>query len=178
MAKRNFTLTPDEIGELWRAYDGATDPHEQRRWQAVRLYGEGRSVSDIMAITGCSSASLWRWARQYRQQGVEGLRSQWRGGNRARLTVKQRADIKATVAQARPEAVLGRHQRRHTTPFWTVEDLKVWVEQRYGVRWHSRTSYITLLHECNLSVQRVSKQYRSRPSAQVIAEAEAELEKK
>ena len=153
---------------MWRAYDRADDPREQRRWQAVRLYAEGWRVSEIEAITGCSETSLRRWVRQYRQQGVDGLRSQWRGGNRAQL--------KALVQQARPDQVLGAQQRRSTTPFWTVDDLMVLVEQRYGVRWHSRTSYLTLLHACGLSVQRLSKQYRSRPSAQAIADAQAALE--
>ena len=178
MANRDFHLTPNEISGLWQAYDTANDPQEQRRWQAVRLYGEGWRVSAIEAITGCSEASLHRWARQYRQQGVDGLRSQWRGGNRARLSEAQRAQIAATVQQSRPDMVLGNHQRRQLTPFWTVEDLMVLVEQGYGVRWQSRTSYLTLLHECGLSVQRVSKRYRSRPSDQTIADAEAGLEKK
>lgn len=178
MAKRHFHLTPDQIGALWRAYENADDAQEQRRWQAVRLYGEGWRVDDIEAITGCSETSLRRWARQYRQQGVDGLRSQWRGGNRARLSAVQREQVKATVQQTRPDQVLGAQQRRRELPFWTVEDVMVLVEQRYGVRWHSRTSYLTLLHECGLRVQRVNKQYRSRPSAQTIADAQATLEKK
>jgi transposase len=94
------------------------------------------------------------------------------------LSAVQRQQVRATVRQARPDQVLGSHQRRQDTPFWTVEDLMVLVEQQYGVQWHSRTSYLTLLHECGLSVQRVSKQYRSRPSAQAIADAQAALEKK
>jgi transposase len=178
MAKRDFHLTPNEISGLWQAYDTADDPQEQRRWQAVRLYGEGWRVSEIEAITGCSEASLHRWARQYRQQGVDGLRSQWQGGNRALLSADQRAQLAATVQQVPPDQVLGTHQRRQQTPFWTLEDLMVLVEQRYGVRWHSRTSYRTLMRACGLSVQRVSKRYRSRPSDQAIADAEAALEKK
>ena len=178
MAKRTFDLSPDQRRELWRVYETAEDPQEQRRWQAVRLYGEGRPVSDIQAITGCSETSLRRWARHYRQQGVAGLRSQWRGGNRAALTTDQRAQVKTLVQQTSPDQVLGADQRRHALPFWTVEDLMTLLEQRFGVRWQSRTSYLTLLHEGGLSVQRVGKRYRSRPSAHAIAEAQAEIEKK
>ena len=178
MAKRQFQLTPEQSAELWRAYDQADDVNEQRRWQAVRLYGEGRSVSDIEAITGCSATSLLRWARHYRQQGIDGLRSPEYGGNRARLTAEQRAEIKRKVHQATPEQLLAADQRRHHVPFWTVDDLVVLVERWYGVCWSSRTSYTTLLHDCALSVQRVNKQYRSRPSASAIADNQAELEKK
>jgi transposase len=178
MAKRDFQLTRDQSAELWRAYDQADDVNEQKRWQAVRLYGEGRSVSDIQAITGCSEPSLMRWTRRYRQQGIDGLRSPEYGGNRARLTDEQRAEIKTKVHQATPDQLLAAAERRHRIPFWTVEDLVVLVERWYGVRWKSRTSYTTLLHECGLSVQRVNKQYRSRPSASAIADNQAELEKK
>ena len=175
MAKRHFELTTKEMADLWQAYEQAPDGQAQKRWQAVRLYGEGRSVSDIQAITGCSAASLWRWARLYREQGVDGLRSAKYGGN---LTVQQRAEIKDRLHQLTPDQVLAAHEQRSTIPFWTVDDLRIAVARWYGVRWQSRTSYVTLLHECGLSVQRVNKQYRSRPSAQAIADAEVELEKK
>jgi transposase len=178
MAKRQFQLTPDQRADLWRAYDQADDVNEQRRWQAVRLYGEGRSVSDIQSITGCSATSLRRWARHYRQRGIDGLRSPEYGGNRARLTDEQRREIKHKVHQSTPDQLLAADERRHRVPFWTVEDLGVLVERWYGVRWSSRTSYTTLLHDCGLSVQRVNKQYRSRPSASAIADNQAELEKK
>jgi transposase len=178
MAKRHFQLTAEQRAELWRAYDQASDVNKQRRWQAVRLYGEGRSVSDIETITGCSPTSLLRWARLYRQQGLAGLRSPEYGGNRARLTDEQRAEIKQRVHQSTPDQLLAADERRHSIPFWTVEDLVVLVERWYGVSWSSRTSYTTLLHECGLSVQRVNKQYRSRPSTSAIADNQAELEKK
>src|SRR5512134_1957703 len=129
MAKRHFHLTSAQKAEPWRAYDKADDRQEQRRWQAVRLYGEGWTVSDIETATGCSETSLRRWAWQYRQGGIDGLRSQWRGGNRALLSQAQRAEIAAQVQQATPDQVLGSHQRRHAPPFWTVEDLQVLVEQ-------------------------------------------------
>jgi transposase len=62
--------------------------------------------------------------------------------------------------------------------FWTVSDLRIAVERWYGVEYHSLTSYITLLHECRLSQQKPAGHYRSRTSEQVIADFEAELEKK
>jgi transposase len=178
MAKRRFHLTAEQSAELWQVYHEAEDPQEQRRWQAVRLYGEDWAVSAIQAVTGYSATSLYRWASQYRAGGAAALRSQWHGGNRARLTEAQRTAIQTLVQQATPDQFLGSHQRRHDSPFWTVEDLALLVEQRYGVVWHSRTSYRSLLHECGLSVQRVSKRFRSRPSDHAIAEVSARLEKK
>ena len=62
--------------------------------------------------------------------------------------------------------------------FWTVSDLWLAIQRWYGVSYQSDNSYRTLLKECELSLQRVENQHRSRPDAETIAEFEAELEKK
>ena len=178
MAKRTFDLTPEQRAELRRAYETTSKAQEQRYFQAVRLYGEGWSVATIQDLTGCSYPTLMRWVRRYRRHGLDGLRWQVRGGNRARLTPQQRAEVGEKLHQYRPDQLLASEERRATLPFWTVEDLMVLLERWYGVRFTSRTSYGTLLHECGFSLQRTGKQYRSRPSAEEIAEAEAQLEKK
>jgi transposase len=178
MAKRTFRLNGQQSSELWQAYYDASQPQEQRRLQAVRLYGEGWTVAAIQQATGCSAPSLMRWVADYRRAGVAGLSWRVQGGNRARLSVEQRTAIQQKIQQYRPDQVLGSQERQHSHPFWTVEDLRVLVEKDYGVRWNSRTSYRTLLAEAGFSVQRVSSQYRSRPSLMQVAEAEALLEKK
>jgi transposase len=178
MAKRTFTLTPEQRTELWQAYNTTSKPQEQRYFQAVRLYGEGWSVETVQAVTGCTYPTLMRWVGRYRRAGLAGLRWQVRGGNRARLTPQQRAEVNEKLHQYRPDQLLAAEERRSRLPFWTVEDLMRLLERWYGVRFNSRTSYGTLLHECGFSLQRVGKRYRSRPSAETIAEAEAQLEKK
>jgi transposase len=62
--------------------------------------------------------------------------------------------------------------------FWTVAEVRALVEKHYGVHYHSVRSYHSLLHECGLSYQRPEGIYRSRPSEAVIAEFEADAEKK
>jgi transposase len=178
MAKRSFTLTPEQRAELRQAYEGTNKPQEQRYFQAVRLYGEGWSVESIQDVTGCSYPTLMRWVGRYRRTGLVGLRWQVRGGNRARLTKQQRAEVKEKLYQYRPDQLLSAEERHANLPFWTVEDLLLLVERWYGVRFNSRTSYRTLLHEGGFSLQRVGTRYRSRPSVATIAEAEAQLEKK
>lgn len=76
----------------------------------------------------------------------------WREGNRPHLIQEQREQIEAMVRQSPPNQVLGRHQRRHDTPFWTVEDLMVVVEDKYGELYYKSTSYLALVHESGLSV--------------------------
>ena len=61
---------------------------------------------------------------------------------------------------------------------WTVSDLGMVVERWYGVSSRCRDSYVTLLHECQVSQQHTERVYRSQPDARVVADFEAGLEKK
>lgn len=178
MAKRTFTLTPEQRAELGQAYEGTTKPQEQRYFQAVRLYGEGWAADSVQDITGCTYPTLMRWVGRYRRAGLAGLRWQVRGGNRARLTQQQRTEVKEKLHHYRPDQLLSAEERQANLPFWTVEDLLLLLERWYGVRFNSRTSYRTLLRECGFSLQQVGTRYRSQPAAAAIAEAAAQLEKK
>jgi transposase len=178
MAKREFKLNEQQRNELIRAYDQATTPDLQRRVQAVRLYGEGRSVADIRDITGCSERSLRRWCAWYEQGGLERLEDRRAGGNNAKLTLEQRAEVIRRVKTYRPDQVLPPIVRISRGTFWTVSDLRIGLHEWYGISWRSATSYRALLHESRLSVQQVESLYHSRPSDLEVADFEARLEKK
>src|SRR5258706_5276537 len=140
MAHRRFELSEQEHGELWRAYENATDTRFQQRVQAVRLYGEGRVVSDIRAMMGCSERSLLRWCEYYRQEGLDGLVSGWQGGNNARLTATERAEVMAKVKQYQPDQLLPAEGRVSRGVFWTVSDLQIGIQRWYSVTWRSNNS--------------------------------------
>jgi transposase len=178
MAKREFVLTEPERNELNRAYDQASAAGEQRRIQAVRLYGEGWSVPEIQDIVGCSERSLRRWCAWYQQGGLERLEDQRTGGNNAKLPPEQRAAVLERVRTYRPDQLLPTEVRISRGEFWTVSDLQIGLQRWYGVTWRSTTSYRALLHESRLSVQQVENTYRSRPNDLAVAEFEAQLEKK
>jgi transposase len=178
MARRTFDLSEQDRGELRRAYDGTRDTRYQQRVQAVRLYGEGWTVSDIQSLVGCSERSLLRWCERYRQHGLVGLVSGWRGGNNARLKPSQRTELLAKVQQYQPDQLLPAEVRVSRGTFWTVSDLRIGVQRWYGVTWRSDNSYRTLLAQAGLSLQRTENTYRSRPDELTIADFEAKLEKK
>ena len=178
MAKREFKLTEQQRIELIRAYDQTTAADVQRRIQAVRLYGEGWSVQAIRDITGSSERSLRRWCAWYEQDGLERLEDQRAGGNNAKLTPEQRAEVIERVKTYRPDQLLPAEVRISRGEFWTVSDLQIGVQRWYGVTWRSTNSYRAVLHESRLSVQQVENTYRSRPNDLTVAEFEARLEKK
>jgi len=180
MAKRQFQLTDKEIENLkgyekqvWRIAD-------LKRLQAVRLYGSGRRVADILDMVGCGESSLRLWVQQYQQWGIVGLLAQYANSsqNARKLSVEQEADLCEKLHQYRPDQVLSAQACYATGQFWTVEAVKGVVALWYEVSYADKGTYRQLLHRCGFSYQRSEQIYKSRPAETVIADFEAELEKK
>jgi transposase len=179
MAHRQFTLTKQEITELRQAANRTRDTEELKRLQAVRLYGEGHPTSDIVWLVDVAERSVLRWCAQYREEGRAGLASGRVGNqNAAKLSREQRTDLKDKLRQYKPDQILPPDVRISEGKFWTVSDLRIAVQQWYGVTYQSDTSYRTLFKQCGYSLQRTERRYRSRPGDEEIADFEAELEKK
>ena len=176
MAKRKFILTEAERKELLQAYRSCKDAATRTRYQAVRLYGEGYPVEEIMQITGCSRTSLMEWCRAYREDRSQGLVDKRAGGNRAKLSKLQIEALQQMLHQYTPKERLGPKASTANGQFWNVEDLALVVREQYGVEYQSRTSYSQLLHLCGFSYQKTEKVFKSRRETQV-ADFEEQLEK-
>lgn len=173
MAKRQFNLTAAEEQELRQAYATCPDGAERTRLQALRLYGTGWAVADIIVITGCTWRSLARWSHDYRRTGRDSLTDQRQGGNRALLTPNQRAEIQQKLHQYTPRDVFGpEHQSGGDGAYWSIADVRRAVTRWTGVAYQSAQSYRELLHACGFSYQRTERQYRSRKEADVAAFSE------
>lgn len=173
MGKRQLELTEKEIGQFREAETRTRDVYELKRLQAMRLYGSGVRLVAIQKLVGAGESTIRQWAMAYRASGFAGLRSKWHGKNANKLTDEQREQIKQRLHQYRPVDL-----HLSTREYWTVSDLRVGVEQWFGVVYQDETSYQSLLHKSGFSYQRTTKVYRSRPSEAALAVFEAELEKK
>jgi transposase len=173
MRTRALKLTDTEVAALKQAEQQTKRPSELRWMQAVRLFGSGMAVEQVMEVTGLSERTIQRQAARYRKAGVAGLRERRVGGNRALLTDEQRAEIAEKLRQYRPvDLKVSQHE------YWTVSDLAVVVERWYGVVYKAVDGYYDLLHSSGFTLQRSTKVYRHQPSAVTLAEFEAQLEKK
>jgi len=176
MARKRFQLTEREKAELTGAFANCKDGPTRTRFQAVRLYGMGYPVSEILEITGGSRTSLMDWCRLYRTLGIEGLVDKRRGGNHRKLDAAQLEELRIRLQNHTPGELFGPSAATDDGQFWTVPDLQRAIEQWYGVQYQSPGSYRRLLHACGFSYQRPSKVYKSRSAAK-IAEFEEQLEK-
>jgi transposase len=93
------------------------------------------------------------------------------------MTGQQRSDLAEKLRQYRPDQVMSAEIRVSHGQFWTISDLKVVVEEWYGVTYQSDTSYRNLLHASRFSLHKPESRYRHRPDDLTVADFEAEVEK-
>jgi transposase len=177
MTKRKFKLTEQEAQALRARYATCPKGATRSRLQAVWMYGTGYPVGDIEKLVSCSRSSLMNWCRTYQTRGADGLGDDRLGGNNAKLTATQRADLKTRLQATTPARLFGPAAATPNGQFWTVADVQQAVAQWYGVTYRSATSYRQLLLTSGFSYQRPAKVFKSRKPSQV-AEFEEAFEKK
>jgi transposase len=180
MGKRQFQLSETEISHLRQQEQWTQRVAELKRLQAVRLYGSGMTVEQIIDLIGCAESSIRAWAQAYKREGITALQLHYEHSaqNASKLTEGQRAELQQRLHQYRPNQVRSAEVRTSQGEFWTVGDVQRVVEAWYGVVYDDYGSYRHLLHRCGFSYQRAERVYKSRPSQADIADFEAELEKK
>jgi transposase len=180
MGKRQFQLSESEITQLRQQEQQTQRVAEFKRLQAVRLYGSGMTVEQIIDLIGCAESRIRAWAQAYKRDGITALQLHYEHSaqNASKFSEAQRADLQQRLHQYRPDQVLSAEMRVSWGQFWTVPDLQLVVEHWYGVVYDDYGSYRRLLHQCGFSYQRAERVYKSRPSQADIADFEAELEKK
>jgi transposase len=176
MRNRTFHLSDDAIRELEAAYRATKDGAERTRLQAVRLYGQGYAVARIRSITGTPRSSLMDWCRAYRVGGVDALADHRLGGNSAKLTPEQIADLSSKLRLYTPRSLFGSDCATQDGQFWTLPDLKRAVEFWYSVIYQSPTSYYNLFARCGYSYHQPSSVFKSRRET-AVADFEARVEK-
>ena len=176
MAQRTFQVTDEAANTLMAAYHQTKGGLHRTRLQAVRLYGLGYALTEVQIITGCARSSLMEWCRAYLEHGLVGLNDHRRGGNSAKLTSDQRADLGRKLHQYTPRSLFGPEAATPDGQAWTVPDLRRAVAYWYDVTYQSVVSYYSLFDQCGFNYHRPTKVFRSR-SERAVLEFETQLEK-
>jgi transposase len=114
--------------ELAQLYRTTKDPRLRTRAQMVFLAAEqGFKVPQIAAIVRESEATVLRWLKRYRTEGLNGLRDAPRPGRPSEVTEAYRAVLLAAVRR-RPRSV--------GLPFslWTLQRLVDYLAENTGLR--------------------------------------------
>ena len=119
---------------------------EVRRMEAARLLCQGLSQSAVAREVGVHRQSVSRWAREFEQSGVRGLRKAKRSGRPPKLTAAQLRGLEGALKRG-PEAF------GFDTGLWTASRVCDLIEYRTGVRYHEDHVW-RILRKLNWTCQR------------------------
>ena len=102
---------------------------EKRRFEAMRLLDQGLNQCETARRLKVARQTVSAWRRQYRRQGVAGLRRAGRAGRKPLLDAAQRERLTALLLEG-PEA------HGFPTPLWTCPRVARLIGDGFGVDYH------------------------------------------
>ena len=82
-------------------------------------------IETVAQVIGVAAESVWRWAKAYQKNGLEGLHPKPKKPKPSKLTPAQKADVLAWIDERKNSA----GERVH----WTLERLQYAIMQEFGV---------------------------------------------
>lgn len=107
----------------------ATDAREVKRAVSIKMGQQGFSPAQICQVLNVSLQYVSKWKGQYEAEGAAALRVRYRGSE-------------GYLREAERQEILQWIGAQETVSVETVRD---YVEERYGVVYHSKQSYYELL---------------------------------
>ena len=136
------------------------DPRELKRALSVKMGQEGYKPQQISQLLNVSEQYVSKWKGVYEAEGVGGLALGYEG-KKPYLAGEQRTEVVNWL-------------KEH--PSLRLEELRDYLEERYGVVYQSKQSYYELMREGGLSYHRNEGVNPKRDEAQVL-QKRAELKK-
>lgn len=79
-------------------------------------------VADILMVT---PRSIFRWVKKFKENDIKGLKEKPKGHHRAKLTGKQKAQIKKWI--------ISKKNSKGKTIYWTLRKLNLELQKEFGV---------------------------------------------
>ena len=134
----------------------ATDAREMKRAVSVKMGQQGFSPAQICQVLNVSLQYVSKWKGQYEAEGGAALRLRHRGSEGYLREEERQAIIQW----------IGTHETV------SVEAVRDYIEERYGIVYHSKQSYYELLEAGGLSYHRSEQRNPKRDEAQVLGRRE------
>lgn len=108
---------------------GSADVLEARRYQALRLLKEGRSLHEVGRLVGCAASSVLRWQEKKRRGGPKALKVRTSPGRPPKLSPRHRRSL---IRQLLNGAIAHGYE----TDLWTTARIAKVIRARFGVTYH------------------------------------------
>jgi transposase len=127
------------VDELERRYRTAKEPNERTWWQLLWLLAQGRTATELSAVTGYRAYWIGQIAKRYNEQGPAGMQ------NRRHTTSYRPPPVLSPALQEELRAALAEAAARDEP--WTGGDVAAWMAQRLGrpISYHLGWSYLVRL---------------------------------
>ena len=111
-------LDPTERAQLAEAASGEKRVRTWRRMRAIELLAEGRRPEAVAEALGCARASVYAWAKAWRERGLSGLQEGSRSGRKRSLEGQAELLLEELLQEGNPQS------RGYRSSGWTVPLLK------------------------------------------------------
>jgi transposase len=124
MARRIHLQPHLSVDELARRYRTAKEPHERTWWQILWLLAQGRTATELSAVTGYRAYWIGQIATRYNAHGPAGMVNRWHTTSYRPppvLSPELQEELRQTLAEA-----VGRDEH------WTGTEVAAWMAERLG----------------------------------------------
>ena len=133
---------------------GSPSQLEQRRFEAIALFGKGFGPVDVAEKLGVERRSVRRWKAAYRKRGKPGLKAKPAPGSPARLDRGKKRRLEKYLLR-------GAGAAGFPTELWTCPRICQLIHRKFNLRYHPR--YLPrLLRSLGWSPQRPERCARQR----------------
>ncbi len=119
---------------------------EARRYRALRLLDQGRSLNEVARLLECAPSSVMRWRDAREAGGKAALRVRFSPGRPPKLSARGRRRLVQLLRR-------GARAHGYTTDLWTTARVARVIFRSFRVRYH-RAHVGRLLHSLGWSVQK------------------------
>ncbi|MCJ7745444.1 MAG: winged helix-turn-helix domain-containing protein [Actinobacteria bacterium] len=108
---------------------GSAEVLEYRRYKALDLLDEGRSLGEVGKLLGCAPSSVMRWRDARQSGGPDALKVKIASGRPAKLTDRQKRSLEKILLK-------GPLAAGYRTDLWTTARIAEVIERKFGVTYH------------------------------------------
>ena len=141
----NFLLAgkvkDEEIAKLESFIKSNPDARELKRGLAVKMAIEEQPYKKISQLLGVSSFSVGDWKKNFKANGIEGIRLGYKGSKKY-LTDEQLSEVTRWIS---------------SRDYWHLDELINYLDNQYGIIYKSKQSYYALFSMANVSWKRTQK---------------------
>jgi hypothetical protein len=141
MARRIHLQPHLSVDELARRYRTAKEPNERTWWQILWLLAQGRTATELSAVTGYRAYWIGQIAKRYNDEGPAGM------VNRRHTTSYRPPPVLSPELQEELRRLLAEAAARDEP--WMGSDVAAWMVERLGrpvSYWLGRSYLVRLRH--------------------------------